>query len=811
MSTLSRDLRYALRTLRASPGYSAVAIITIALAIGANTAMFSFVNGMLLNPLPYPDPDRIVRVLEKRPDGGRNGVSTLNYLDWVEQNEVFQYMAAQTGWGATLTGGEEPVQLRGQRVSPHYFDINGTRPALGRTFRPDEDQVGKDHVVLLSHTLWETQFGSDPSIVGQDIFLDGEPYTVVGVLQEGGAFDRSAAQIWKPLAFEPSNMTRNFHWFGGLAKLKPGVTLEQARAEMDAIGQRIAQEYPDSNKGWSVAVDRYADLLIGPQLRTAVTVLFSATAFVLLIGCANLANLALARGVSREREVAVRASLGAGRWRLARQFLTENVMLSVCGGIVGIGVGFGTMKWITSMIPPYSLPAEVDIRMDMQVLLFAFAVAVATGLLFGLAPAVQAARTSLAGSMKDGGHGTTAGGSGRRVRGTLAVAEIALAFVLLVGSGLLMRSFFSLLNVDPGFDSTNVLTARLPIAQQQHPDPDELNTYLDSIRSAVEAVPGVRETAVTSALPLQGWGYGMPYQIAGRETVDRAHRKAGFFKMVSPSYFSTLGISLLKGRVLTERDTAGAPNVLVINETLAKSEFKDEDPIGRRILVQKIVPGQTALGDEIPWEIVGVIADEKINGLNDDSSGGMYVSNRQSPAYGISLIVRAGLEPLTLEKAIRAAVDTVNKDQALSQVRTLEQIESQSLIGDRIESLLLGIFAAIALVLATVGIYGVISYAVVQRTHEIGIRGALGASAGSLRGLMFKSGMKLTLLGLAIGVAGSLAVTRVMASMLYGVGTRDPYTMVAVAVALAAVAAAACYVPARRATKVDPMVALRYQ
>jgi putative ABC transport system permease protein len=546
-------------------------------------------------------------------------------------------------------------------------------------------------------------------------------------------------------------------------------------------------------------------------LRTAVTVLFSATAFVLLIGCANLANLALARGVSREREVAVRASLGAGRWRLARQFLTENVMLSVCGGIVGIGVGFGTMKWITSMIPPYSLPAEVDIRMDMQVLLFAFAVAVATGLLFGLAPAVQAARTSLAGSMKDGGHGTTAGGSGRRVRGTLAVAEIALAFVLLVGSGLLMRSFFSLLNVDPGFDSTNVLTARLPIAQQQHPDPDELNTYLDSIRSAVEAVPGVRETAVTSALPLQGWGYGMPYQIAGRETVDRAHRKAGFFKMVSPSYFSTLGISLLKGRVLTERDTAGAPNVLVINETLAKSEFKDEDPIGRRILVQKIVPGQTALGDEIPWEIVGVIADEKINGLNDDSSGGMYVSNRQSPAYGISLIVRAGLEPLTLEKAIRAAVDTVNKDQALSQVRTLEQIESQSLIGDRIESLLLGIFAAIALVLATVGIYGVISYAVVQRTHEIGIRGALGASAGSLRGLMFKSGMKLTLLGLAIGVAGSLAVTRVMASMLYGVGTRDPYTMVAVAVALAAVAAAACYVPARRATKVDPMVALRYQ
>ncbi len=797
--------------MRNSPGFAAVAIVTIALAIGANTAIFSFVDGMLLSPLPYAEPDRIVRVLEKRPDGGRNGISTLNYLDWAEQNTVFEYMAAQTGWAATLTGGDEPVRIRGSRVSAHFFDINGAKPALGRTFLPDEDEVGRDHVVLLSHSLWESRFGSDPSIVGREILLDGESYAVVGVLEQGGAFDRTAAQIWKPLAFEPANMTRNFHWFGAFAKLKPGVTLEEARAQMDVVGQRIAEAYPDSNKDWSVAIDRLSEILVGPQLRTAVIVLFAATGFVLLIGCANLASLALARGVSREREIAVRASLGAGRWRIARQFLTENVALSICGGIVGIGIGYAAMRWIKSMIPPFGLPAEVDIRMDGSVMLFALAVAVVTGLLFGLAPALQASQANLVGSMKEGGHGATPGSPGRRARGALVVAEVALAFVLLVGSGLLMRSVFSLLNVDTGFDSSNVLTAGLPIAQQQHPDPVELNAYLQSIRAAVEGVPGVRETAITSALPLQGWGYGMPYQIADREIVDRANRRGGFFKMVSPNYFGALRIKMLAGRALSETDTAGAPPVAVINETLAKRDFPDEDPIGRRILVQQIVPGKNELGPEIAWEIVGVIADEKINGLRDDDSSGMYVSNLQSPTYGMSLLVRAELEPQSLQNAVRAAIDTVNKDQALSDVRTLEQIASQSMVADRIQTILLGIFAGIALLLAAVGIYGVIAYSVVQRTHEMGIRAALGASARNLQTLVFRSGMRLTLIGLSIGIVGSLAVTRVMQSLLYGVGARDPLTIAVVAIVLIVVAAVACLIPARRVTKVDPMVALRYQ
>ena len=809
-SSVLHDLRYAIRQLRNSPGFSAVAITTIALAIGANTAMFSFVNGLLLSPLPYPEPDRIVRVLEKRPNGGINGISTLNYLDWANVNGVFEYIAAETSWRATLTGGDEPILIRGARTSAHYFDIFGAKPALGRTFLPDEDELGKDRVVLLSHALWENRFGADPAILGRDILLDGEAYTVIGVLEKGGPFDRAANQMWTPLAFEPSNMTRDFRWLGATAKLKPDVTLEQARAEMDVIGQRIADAYPDSNQGWGVAVDRLADVLIGPDLQIAVTVLFAATAFVLLIGCTNLANLTLARNVSRERETAVRAALGAGRWRLIRQFLIENVVISLCGGIVGIGVGYVTMKWIRSLIPPYSLPPAVDIRMDTSVLLFALIVAVVTGLLFGVAPAARATHPSLVGALKEGGHGTTQGSPGRRMRGALVVAEIALAFTLLVGSGLMVRSFFKLLEIDPGFDATNVLTAGLPIRQEQHPDPVELNAYLASIRAAVEGVPGVRETAITSALPLQGWGYGVPYSIADRESTDRGYRRPAFFKIVSPSYFEALGIKLLAGRVLSDKDTAGGRPVALINEALARREFPDEDPIGRRILVPEVVPGKNQLGREIAWEIIGVIAGERITGIGDPISAGMYVSNQQSPTYGTNLIVRTGVPPQSLQRAVRSAVDSVNGDQALSDVRTLEQIVAQSMVGNRVMGLLLAAFASIALLLAAVGIYGVISYTTAQRTHEMGIRAALGAGAGNLRMLVFKGGMGLTSIGLAIGLAGTFAATRLMSSILYGVGPHDPLTIAAVAGVLLSVAALACFLPAWRITKADPMGALRY-
>ena len=811
MSLLTQDLRYAARTLGHTPGFAAVAVLTLALGIGANTAIFSFVNGILLRPLPYPDADRIVRVLEKPPGFPRNGISTLNFLDWQKQNKVFDFMAAQTGRSMTLSGGSEPVLLHCGLVSAPYFDIFGIQAALGRTFLPEEDQPGKDHVVLLSYALWQNRFGGDRSILNHTIRLDNEPYQVVGILPPGSAFDRAFNQLWRPLAFEPSNMTRNFHWMGSFARLKKGVSLQQAQKAMDVIGARIARDYPDSNKGWGVVVERFSDVIVGPELRTALLVLMSATVMVLLISCANLANLALARGVAREREVSIRASLGASRWRLMRQFLTENVLLSTCGGTLGIGVGFVTMRYLNTLVPPNTLPREVQVTMDGSVLVFALAISVVTGLVFGMAPALQATTPDLANSMKEGGRGATAGTARRRLRDLLVVAEVSLAFVLLVGSGLMMRSFFQLVSVDPGFDSTNILTMTLPTSDKQYPDTERLNSYFREIQASVEAIPGVRETALTCALPLEGSCYGMPMQVANRPMVDRANRRAGFFKIVSPSYFHALGIHLLKGRALSDHDTKGAPPALVINNRLAQRDFPNENPIGQRILIQEIIPGKPQLGPEIAWEVVGVIADEKVNGLQDERSAGVYVSNDQTPGYGMSLVVRASGDPLRLQKAATDAIHAVNRDQAISDMQTLDQIKDQTSVGTRLEAALLGVFAAVALLLAAIGIYGVISYSVAQRTHEMGIRAALGASAGSLLQLVLYRGLLLTGVGLAIGLGGTLALTRAMTTMLYGVGARDPLTMAAVGAVLAVVAVVACYVPARRATRVDPTVALRYE
>jgi putative ABC transport system permease protein len=811
VNELLQDVRYGIRTLRKSPGFATVAVLTLAIGIGANTSIFSFVNGVLLKPLPYGEPERIVRVLEKPPGGGRNGISTLNYLDWEKDNTVFEYMAAQTGGSVTLTGVNEPTQLRGSRVSPHYFDIFGIKATLGRTFAADESQSGKGDVAVLSHALWDSQFAADPNVVGRTITLDGRPHTVIGVLPAGGAFDRAFAQIWRPLVFEPANMTRNFHWFGSFARLKGGVTLKQATAQMDAIGARIAKDFPDSNKGWGVNVELYADTVVGNQLRQSLYVLLSAVGMVLLIGCANLANLTLALGTAREREVAIRASIGAGRWRLVRQFLTENVLLSICGGVLGIALGLALKRALELAMPPFSLPREANVAIDVQVLLFALALAVLTGIIFGLAPALQATRPNLAGCMKEGGRGASSGGR-HRVRGALVVTEMALAFVLLTGAGLLIRSFFQMQQVDTGFDSTHVLTAGLPIPDKRFPDPAQLNAYLRQIVSNVEALPGVRDVALTSALPMQGWGYGMPFQRADKPIVDRANRRACFFKMVSASYFRTLGMKLRKGRPLGDHDVKGGPPVTVINESMARLYFKDEEPTGKRILVQEIVPGKTQLGPEIPWEIVGVVADEKVDNL--DSRGdnpGMYVSNDQSPVFSQAVVVRTAMDPAGLTLALAKAVHEINKDQTLTEVKTLETIKAESMASNRLRSMLLTVFAAIAVLLAAIGIYGVISYSVEQRTHEIGIRAALGASRADLLRLILRSGMLLAGIGLALGFGGAYGLTRLLANLLFGVGARDPLTIGAVAALLTVVALLACYIPARRATKVDPLVALRYE
>jgi putative ABC transport system permease protein len=811
MSSLLRDIRHSVRTLRQSPGFTAVAVLTLAIGIGANTAIFSFVDAMLLRPLPYPDADRIVRVMEKPPRGERNGISTLNFLDWQRDNTVFDFMSAQTGDAVTLTGGSEPVQLRGGLVSAGYFKVFGAEPELGRTFLPGEDQLGKHQVAVISHSIWVTQFGADPSIVNRTVLLNNEPHTIVGVLPATSAFDRAPVQIWRPLAFKSSNMTRDFHWMISFARLKDGVTLAQARANMDAIGKRIETDFPASNKGWGVIVEPYADTLVNTQARTILLLLLSSTGFLLLIGCANLANLSLARGVSREREVVVRASLGAGRWDLIRQFLTENVLLSICGGLFGLVIGYSLMNAMGLMLPPFTLPREVNATMDGRVLLFALIVSIATGILFGMAPALQATKPDLAAAMKEEGRGSSGGAGRRRLRDSLIVAEIALAFMLLVVSGLMMRSFVGLLNIDAGFDSTNLLTMRLPVTIEQFPEPEQMNRYLREVRTAVEAVPGVRETAYSCAAPMQGTCYGMPMQVASKPRVDVANRDGGFYKVVSPSYFSALGIKPIKGRLLANTDTSNSPPVLVMNERLANRYFPKEDPIGQRILIQKIVPGKTELGDDIAWEVVGVIGDEKIGGPEDVRSAGVYVSNEQTPVYGMILNIRANLNPLTLQKPITAAIRSVNKDQAISDIRSVDQIRDQSMGGRRLVSVLLGTFATVALILAGLGIYGVISYNVAQRTREMGIRAALGATERTLLRLILDRGVRLTLIGLAIGTAGAIALTRLMATLLFGVGARDPLTMVSVGVILAGVAIMASYVPARRATRVDPVVALRYE
>jgi putative ABC transport system permease protein len=812
LNGLIQDLRYGTRSLAKSPSFTIVSLLTLALGIGANTAIFSFVDAVLLKPLPYSDADRIVMVWEKPPQGERNGISTLNYLDWKAQNKVFEFMTAFNNGVVTLTGKGEPVQLRRGQVAPEYFNIFGVHASLGRTLVAGEDQLGKNHVVILTHAVWQAQFGGDPSLIGRTVRLDGEPYTVVGVLPAGGSFDRLSAQIYTPLVFKPENMTRNFHWMVSFAKLKPGITLAAARQQMDAIGARIAHDYPDSNKGWGVVVDSYSDILVGPDLKQSLYILLAAVVMVLLISCANIANLMLVRGAGRSREIAIRSALGGERKRIVRQFLTESLLLSVCGGILGLALGYLGMAALRAAIPPYTLPAEANVALDVRVLLFTFVLAVLTGIVFGLVPAVVVTSGDVAGVMKDRARNTSAGVGSKVLRDALVVTQIALAFVLLTGAGLLVRSLSRMLGANMGFDSTNVITAGVPIAYERFPDSQKLNLYLKSIVANIGAIPGVQNVAFTSALPLRGWGYGMPFQIAGQPLVDRANRQVCFFKVVSPAYFHTLGIRILQGRSLNEHDLVGAPLATVINETMRRKYLPNGNPVGKRILVQEIIPGKTQLGPELAWEVVGVVADERVTDLdNKRDDPGVYVTNDQSPVYFGAVVVRASMNPAFLQSALRSAVYQVNKDQALNDIKTLDQLKSESMTTDGLKSTLLMVFAAIALALSAIGIYGVVSYSVAQRTNEIGIRAALGASSSNLLVLAIRGGVWMMFTGLVIGFAGSLAFAQALSTQLYGVRAWDTSTLATVAVLLGVITLGACFVPALRAARVDPLVALRYE
>jgi len=812
VTEILQDVKFGLRTLMKSPGFAIVSLATIGIGIGANAAIFSIVDGVLLKPSPFKEIDRMVQVLEKPPGGGRNGISTLNYLDWEKQNTVFEFIAAQRWGTVSLTGVETPLQIPCERVRVHFFDVFQGVPRIGRPFAEGEDEVGRDHVAIISNSFWVSQFGSDPGVLGKTMMLDGEPYTVIGVMPPG-RFDLTATKIWRPLSFAPGNMTRDFHWFGAWALLKRGVTLDQARTQMDALAIRIAHDYPKSNKGWGVGIDSFSSVAVGRDLKESLYVLMAAVGMVLLIGCANLANLTLARGIFREREVAIRAAMGAGRWRLVRQFLTESLLLSVAGGSLGLLLAYAGLAVMKATMPSGTIPPNLQVSMDGRVLAFVLVLSVLTGVLFGIVPALKAARPDLTNSIKQGGLGTGTGQSSRRFRGILVVAEVALAFLLLAGAGLLIRSFFQMQTVDTGFDSTNVVTAYLPISGQRFHSSTEFKLYLNQLSDSVASVPGVRDVALTSALPMEGWGYGMPFQIEGAKLVDVANRPDCFFKMVGPSYFRTIGMRLTKGRFLGDHDVKGALPVAVINEAMAKKYFANDEPLGKRILVEEIAFAQTKLGPEIPWEVVGVVADEKVGGLgsNNDDSPGMYVTFEQSPQTDQALVVRGKTESSLLQRSIRDAIHRVNKDQVVDDMKTLEQIKFDSVAGERFRSVLMAIFAGVALMLAAIGLYGVISYSVVQRTREIGIRAALGADPGRIRSLILRGAMTLTALGLILGIGGALILARFLSSMLFNVGKYDPATFAAVAGILAFVALLACLIPARRAMKVNPIVALRYE
>jgi len=681
---------------------------------------------------------------------------------------------------------------------------------LGRTFVNSENEAGNDLEAVLSNRLWLTRFGGDPNVIGRKIALDGQEYTIIGVLPPNSAFDRARAVMWLPLAFTPANTTRNYHWLSAIARLRPGVTLMQARDQMDAIGAGIAALYPDSNNGWGVMVEPYINQVVQPELRRSLWVLLAAVGAVLLIGCANVANLNLARGTNREHEIAIRSALGASRLRLTRQLLTESVILGILGGVAGLALGNVFIHGMKLWLPPDVLPPHVDVRMDYGVLLFTMAIGIVTGILFGLTPAVSGTRPDLVRSLKESGR-TTVGLTSHRMRTTLVIAEVALSFVLLAGASLLIRSFNRLASLDPGVDTTNVLAMDLP-PLTQFTNSAALTNYLRDVTQKAGSMPGVRSVAITDKPPMEGFANGAPFLIEGREQTPYSQRPLCGFKVIGPSYFDTVGMKLLKGRNLDERDIAGAVPVTVINETMAKTYFKGEDPIGKRILIRELVFGKSARGAEIPWQVVGVVKDEKVGGkffsLGLDIPV-VYVTFYQSPYTRNSLVVRAAMNPLLLSGSIEQAIWKVNKNQAVTNIETLEEIKSQSVAPAEFRTTLLAIFAGIALLLAAVGIYGVVSYSVAQRVHEMAIRLALGASPIDLLKLVIGETMLIVLVGLALGGGAAFALTRVLASLLYDTSPTDRLTWVVAAALLAAVAVLACYFPARRATRLDPIVVLR--
>jgi putative ABC transport system permease protein len=808
MHNLWRNLQFGLRLLWKNPGFTTIAVLALALGIGANTAIFTVVYATLLAPLPYHQPDRIVMVWSKV-GSHRNGVSAGDFLDWKHQNTTFESIAAWSGGPMSLSSSGRPEQVNAQHCTPGFLGVLGQPFLLGRDFLPEEGELGKDHEVILTYKLWKNRFGADRDILGHQLRLDGEQQTIVGVLAPG-ATDRVQSELYVPLAFKPEYLNHDFHWILVMARLKPGVTVAQANADMEAVTKHIAEVYPKSNQGWSASVEPLQNDFLNRDTIRALWILLGAVGFVLLIACANVANLLLARGTARQREVAVRGALGATRGQLFSQFLTESVALASIGGALGIALAWGFLKLILALMPPFTLPSEADVTLNVPVLLFTLGATMLSGILFGCAPAFQAVGLNLNETLKEGGRGGI-GGRRQHVRHALVLVEFALALTLLGAAGLAIHSVWNLTHVDVGFRPDHLLTFDLPMPADRRPQPEQMLAFYRQMLEKVQALPGVTSASVSTGMPVYGANFGMDFDIVGKEVADRSQRPGSRFNMVTPGYFQTFGIRILRGRAFTEADIAGGMPVAIVNSELVKKFFPDVDPLTQRISVDQLIAGVAKLGPPVTWQIVGVYENVRNRDPKDGNSPEINVPFPQSPWPGVLMAVRTVGDPASMSKSISAVIQSMDPDLPMADVKTMDQILDESIGGDRFAAVLFGTFAAIALILAAFGIYGVMSFAVAQRTHEIGLRMALGAGSSQVLGMILKEGMTVGGIGLLIGFAGAWGAGKAMRSLLYGIGAIDFTAFSAVAAVLLLSALLACYLPARRATQVDPMVALRQE
>ncbi len=820
MQTLWQDIRYGFRILLKKPGFTATIVLALGLGIGANTAIFSVVNAVLWRPLPYKNSERLVSLYSQNTSNAeanltdRPPLSYPDFRDYKEQAQTLQYVAAYRQIGTSLvSGGDEPERVLGADVSAELFPMLGIEPLIGRVFTPEEDKAGAPPVIVLGYGLWQRRFGGDKTIIGREIKLSARSVTVIGVMPPGFKFPVQAEKMdfFDPFtavtarASAASLESRDSRFNTIVASLKPGVTLQQAQAEIDTIARRLAEQYPATNTGWRARLISLHEDVTG-DVRPAFFVLLGAVLFVLLITCANVANLLLARASARQKEMAIRTALGASRARILRQLLTESLLLALMGGVLGLLLALWGVDLLVAASPA-NLPRVTEINVDNRVLAFTLIVSAFTGIIFGLFPALASSKLDLNESLKEGGRSSMEGARRNRVRSLLVVSEIALSLVLLIGAGLLIKSFLRLLDTNPGYTTARVLSVTLPLSRAKYPQPEQQIAYVRELLNRTQVLPGVEAISATNLLPLGLRDTFNTFNIEGRPPAPPESRTAARNYSITPDYFRVMSIPVRRGRDFTARDVQNAPPVIVINEAFARRFFESEDPIGRRIILEDEKDEPLP-----PGEIVGIVGNVRHGSLDEKEQPEYYVPFFQTPDRQIDLVIRsAASDPAALAFAMRGAIKAIDKDQLIWEVKTMDERVAESVAPRRFQMLLLGLFATLALTLASIGIYGVMNFMVTQRTHEIGIRIALGAQARDVLRLVVGQGMTLALIGVAVGLIGAFAVTRVMSSLLFGVSATDPATFIGVALLLAGVALIACLIPARKATKVDPMVALRYE